>query len=235
MKIMRKPEKRDWINIIVILILLGFFIWIGVEYTKKFGEIQGDDMISSAENLREFILSYGDAGIAVIISLNIFHVVVSFIPGALVQFCGGMIYGMAIAMITGVIGTAIGTAISFYLARYLGRRIVTLFVSEKTLNKVEVILAKNTSSAILFLLFIIPCPKDIFAYLLGPTNIKASKFFIISAVGRLPGMYVSAYLGAHIFDRNYVMLISVTAMCVIFSVLLYFFKDKILDFFSKKK
>lgn len=230
----RKPEKRDWLNIILILILVGLFIWIGTNYVKTFGEVNTGDLLSSAKNLQQFILSYGNAGLLVMVFFHMLHVILSFIPSVIVQFVGGLIFGMPAGMITGIIGIAIGTAVSFYLSRFLGRRVVTLFVSEKNISKLEGLLSSNTSAIVLLLLFILPTPKDFFAYFIGLTNMKASKFFLISAIGRLPGMIVATYLGAHVFDRNYVLLISIVVASSILCLLLVIFKDKILGFATKR-
>lgn len=234
MKLTRKPEAKDLISIVLLLLLLCLFVWIGVSYTRIYGEIKGGDMISSAENLKELVLSYGGAGVLIIILLHILQVVISVIPAAIVQFAGGMIYGMPVGMITGIVGVAVGTAISFSLARFLGRRVVTLFVSEKSLNKLEGVLSKDASVVVLFVLYIIPFPKDMIAYVVGLTKMKASKLFVISAVGRLPGMFTASYLGTHLFERNYPLLISVTVACCVISLLAYIFRDKIFKLIPKK-
>lgn len=235
MKLKRKLKKSDFLNITVILILLAFFIWIGIGYTKTFGKVNTGDLLSSAENLRQFILSYGNTGLLIMVFMHVLQVVISLIPSMTVQFVGGLIYGVPIGMVTGIIGILIGTTISFYLSRLLGRRVVSLFVSEKSLDKLEGLIESDTSAVVLLILFILPTPKDLFAYFVGLTKMKASKFLLISAIGRLPGMLVATYLGAHIFDRNYAMIIGVAVACSLLFLLLYIFKGKIFNIISKKK
>jgi len=232
--IKRKPGKRDWINIAVILVLAGLFVWFGVAYTKTFGQVQGEDLLSTAENLRAFILSYGGAGILVMILMHAVQVIISFIPSVGVQFVGGMIYGMPLGMLTSLIGIPLGTAVSFYLSRLFGRRLVTLFVSEKNLQRLEGMLASDTSSLILLALFILPTPKDFFAYFVGLTDMKASKFFLISTAGRIPGMLIATYLGAHIFDRNYVMIAGVAVASSLLLLAMYIFKDRLLAMLARR-
>ena len=55
---------------------------------------------------------------------------------------------------------------------------------------------------------------------------KASKFFLIFAVGRLPGMFVASYLGSHILDRNYALLAVVTVVCCVSFCLCIFIRIK---------
>lgn len=235
MRLKRKPEKRDWLNIAVITALLLLFVRVGFEYTRLFGEVRGGGLAASAENLRRIILSYDGAGILVTLLLHVLHVVVSVIPAALIQFAGGLIYGIPIGMAIGIIGVSIGTALSFYLSRLLGRRVMTLFISEKNINRLERLVSGNTSAIVLLLLFMLPTPKDFFAYFFGLTNMKASKFFLISAVGRLPGMLVATYLGAGVLGQSYAPVIVVSVLSCAAIVSFYLFKDKIIGLISGKE
>ena len=236
LKLARKATKQDLINIAVILVLLGAFVWLGMEYTGRFGTLKGDSMLSTAQNLKQLILSYGKSGIVVTFFLQILQVIVSFIPGNIVQFVIGMIYGTAGGIIIGVVGVAAGTTISFFLSRLLGRRVVSLFVSEKALSKVEGWISGDLSVVALLVLFMIPgFPKDFIAYFIGLTTMNASKFLLISMVGRLPGMFVSIYLGAHLFDRNYALIVAVASGCCVLFLLLYIFRNRILRVLANKK
>ena len=235
MKLARKIEKRDLLNIAFIIIVAAIYIFIAVAYTKRFNEIKGLDITSTAENIKDFILSYGGTGKIVIMLMQTLHVIISVIPGAIVQFAAGMTYGIVWAMVLGVIGNLIGTVITFYISRLLGRRVVTLFVSEKKISKIENLLSSGKSTAILWILFIVPFPKDILAYLIGLTNMRASKFFLISTIGRLPGMLVSTCLGMTLLSGNYALIIISAVLCVIVFSLLYIFKNKIIKHISKKE
>jgi uncharacterized membrane protein YdjX (TVP38/TMEM64 family) len=230
MKLKRKPEIMDWVNIAIIIILLGLFLWIGINFKEKFGGINNDDSLSFVDNLRLYITSYGNIGLLITILMHSLHVIISFIPSVIVQFVGGLIYGMGWGMATGLIGIPIGTAVSFYISRFFGRRAVTLFFSEKTINKLDTLISNDMSSIVLLILFILPTPKDFFAYFVGLTNMKAMKFFLISIIGRLPGMLVATYFGAHVFDRNYILIISIALICSTLSIFLFIFKNKIFDF-----
>ena len=232
MKFTRKPEKKDWLSVCVILILLACFIWIGFKYISIYDELKGDGLISTAKNLQKAILSYGRAGLLVIVLLHALHVIVSVIPAALIQFAGGLIYGIPVGMAVGIIGVTAGTAVSFCLSRFLGRRILTLFMSDKTINKMDRLISNDMSYITLLILFIIPFPKDFIAYFVGLTSMSAFRFFMISAIGRLPGMFVATYLGSNVIDSNLTLTITVGLITLTALLLFYFFKDKLLDFLS---
>ena len=235
MKFIRKPEKRDWLSICIILALVCLFIWVGFKYFSIYEELKGDGIIATAKNLQEAILSYGNAGLLVIVLLHSLHVIISVIPAALIQFAGGLIYGIPIGMAVGIIGVAAGTGVSFCLSRFLGRRILTLFMSNKTIDKMDSLISNDMSTIALLILFIIPFPKDFIAYFIGLTNMGAFRFFIISAIGRLPGMFIATYLGANVIDNNLTLTIIVGSITLIALLFFYFFKDRVLDFVSARR
>jgi len=227
MGIKRRLEARDWLNIIAILLLIGLSIVIARAYGRVFGGVQEGGLLAQAENLRLFILSYGRWGLLIITALHWLQVVVAIIPSVMVQFVGGLIYGMGLGMLTGLVGINLGTAVSFYLSRLLGRRVVTLFVSDKDLHKLDGLITSDTGTLLLLLLFILPTPKDFIAYFAGLTDMRASRFLLISAVGRLPGMFVATYLGSHLLTRNYLLLGLVVVLCCAVGLLSFIFRDRI--------
>ncbi len=63
---------------------------------------------------------------------------------------------------------------------------------------------------IVFLLYLIPgIPKDALGYICGISDIKFKDFFILSTLGRIPGVLASAYFGANIHTGNKSILIIV--------------------------
>jgi uncharacterized membrane protein YdjX (TVP38/TMEM64 family) len=230
MKFKRKPEMMDWLNIVIILAFIALIVWIGLSYIEKFGSVNNDEMLPFAEKLRLYITAYGNIGILIMILMHALHVIISFIPSVIIQFAGGVIYGMGWGMFTGLIGIPIGTAVSFYISRLFGRRVVELFVSDSTIAKIDNLISNDMSAIVLLILFILPTPKDFFAYFVGLTNMKALNFFVISMIGRLPGMVVATYLGAQIFNRDYIFIISIAVACGLSSLLLLIFKNKIFNF-----
>jgi len=244
-------EAGDWIRIAAIAAFLGLLVWAAVTYLRTFGQFTGieaaertgnwlqrwlNNMFASGAAFRDYIsVQYPRSGLAVMFFLQILLVVIAAIPALIVSFAAGMIYGMGWGMLINIAGTALGTVVSFYLARLLGRRVLTLFVSEKNITKIEKLLDGNTSLWVLLFLFVIPSPKDFFSYFIGLTNMKAPKYFLISLFGRLPTMLATAYLGAHILDRNYVPLIVCLGLCILAAVVFVIFKDKIIARLRPKK
>ncbi|MCL1816588.1 MAG: VTT domain-containing protein [Clostridiales bacterium] len=228
MGVKRKPAPKDWFNIIVIILLIGLFMWLFQKYVQTVGYFDSKDPLSAANNLRLFILTFGHVGFAVMIGLHALHVIVSVIPSVVVQFTGGLVYGMGLGMLSGLIGIIIGTFVSFYLSRLLGRRVVALFVSKEKLQKIDTLANSAKVSLVLLLLFILPVPKDFLAYLAGLTKIKASLFFLISTIGRLPGMLIATYLGSHLLQRHFPLLGLIVAACAITALFSLIYREKLM-------
>ena len=242
----RKIEAGDIIRIAAIVAFIALLAWLVTVYTRTFGAVTASDKSGTfLENLRQsglgmkayIVETYPGLGLVIMMFLQILHVVVSVIPAALISFASGMIYGFWGGMLISIVGTAMGTAISFYLARLLGRRVLTLFVSDKNIAKIEKMLEGNTSFLVMLFLFIIPSPKDFFSYFIGLTNMKASKYFLISAVGRIPGMLITTYLGTLALDQNpnYWLIAGCTVFAVTLSVLVVIFNDRIMSVLKRKK
>jgi len=227
-----------------IAVLLGLLIWGGVFYTRTIvnaGDQTGnflENMQSSGLALRGFIVDERPAvGMAVMLALQIMPVIISAVPSVLTSFVGGMIYGFWGGMLIAAIGAAIGTAISFYLSRLLGRRVLTLFVSKKNIDKIEKLLEGGATTVVLLFMFVAPLPKDFFAYFIGLTNMKARKFFLISAVGRIPGMLGAVYLGTLALGENpnYWLIGGVGVLGFTVSALLIAFSKKIIAYLNRRK
>jgi len=237
----RKIEPPDIVRMAGIAVLLALLVWGGIFYTRTFlhagGDAGGflDNMLASAEVLKTFIATDRPViGLAVMMFLQIMPVIVSAVPSSVTSFVGGMIYGVWGGMLVSIAGAAIGTAVSFYLARLLGRRVLTLFVSEKNIAKMEGLVDGETSALVLMALYALPTPKDFFAYFIGLTNMRASKLFLISAVGRVPGMLAATYLGANILERNYLPLVLCLVFIAAVGVLLVIFRSRIFALLNKK-
>ena len=247
----RKIEVQDWIRIAAILAFIGLLVWAAVMYMRTFGQFTDieaaertgnwlqnwlDNMFASGVAFRDYISAqYPKGGLAVLFLLQILLVVIAAIPALIISMVCGMIYGMGWGMLVNIVGTAIGTAISFSLARLLGRRVLTLFVSEKNIAKIEKLLDGNTSFWVLMFLFVIPSPKDFFSYFFGLTNMKASKYFLISLIGRIPTMLATVYLGSNILDRNYIPLAVCLGLTILAAVMVFIFKDRIIARLNGKK
>ena len=232
----RKVEAQDILRIVLLLTFAGLLALLFREYSKSFGGLDPKNLHDSARQMQEVIKTrFPRAGLPIFLALHVLHVVISFIPAGLIQFAGGVVYGFWVGMIIGIVGSAIGTTISFYLSRLLGRKVVTLLVSEKQIDKIGNLLEGNTSTIVLLALYIVPSPKDFFAYFLGLTNLKFSKVFLLSMIGRLPGMVATTYIATQVVEKNYAALIVGIAICILGFAPLVIFQKQLLRWVKHRR
>lgn len=185
-----KVMKKVFFSIVLFLIVF-IFIFEGFEYFKScFFQLQ------KPEKIRNLVMSYGKYSVFAFIALQIFQVVVFFIPGEIVQIAGGYIYGVIKGSIISLTGITIGSLICFFISCKFGKAFVKRIISKNRLKYFEGILKYKKIKYIVFILYLIPgIPKDAAAYICGISDIKLKDFFIFSTLGRLPGIIISAYFG----------------------------------------
>ncbi len=78
------------------------------------------------------------------------------------------------------------------------------------------------------ILFAIPgFPKDILSYILGLSPIGIITFFWVSTIGRIPGTIMLSLSGSAVFEEDWTSLITLTIICALAFVLVFFQRDRI--------
>lgn len=109
-------------------------------------------------------------------------------------------------------------------------------MNQKQSSKLQFLHDPDRSLLILFFIFLIPgIPKDIFIYLIPFTKIKLSKFILVSSIARIPSILSSTFVGAAVFDENYIVAMIVMGLIFIFSVLGLIFNKKIYEWLNTIK
>ena len=181
--------------------------------------------------LRETVASWGWAAPLVFIAIQALQVIISPIPGEITGPVGGALFGTLWGVIYSTIGLSIGTVVCFFLGRIYGEPIVRPFLSEHHWTRMNFIL--ETEGAILcFIIYLMPgFPKDIVSYLFGISPMPFWVFAVVSTIGRVPGTWVSSYVGAHVAEREYVYPLVLLALVVAVTVPLYYYRHRILEYF----
>lgn len=183
--------------------------------------------------IRDWIRGYGNFSSIAFIVLQMVQVIFFFIPGEFIQVAGGFIFGTFWGLILSVIGILLGSLLTFLAARAVGERILRKIIPAKHFEKLEVLINRPRNKLVIFILYLIPgIPKDILGYISGITPIETKQFVIISNVARIPGIFASVYLGSNLYDKNYVVLAIVILAVIVLVLIIWFYKDKILDRFK---
>lgn len=160
--------------------------------------------VSEPEQFRLWVDAKGFGGILAFMGMNILQVFLAIIPGGPFEVGAGYAFGAVKGTIICDIAMTIASILIFLFVRRFGMRFVELFVSREKMKSVRILKNSRRLESILFLLFLIPgTPKDLLSYLVGLTDIKLSHWIFISAVGRLPAIFLSVMSGSALGEAEY--------------------------------
>jgi uncharacterized membrane protein YdjX (TVP38/TMEM64 family) len=203
--------------------------------TIKYGPVI-TRLFAEPERTRQYLLSYGLAAPLIYILIHMVQVIIAFIPGELIQFAGGYVFGTALGSLYSLIGVGLGTVVAFLIVRAAGLSLVKAVVPAKEFERFEFLINGRKSEVMIFVLFLIPgIPKDFLTYIAGLTPIKALKFLLLSTLARFPGLLGSAYIGANLQKRHYSKAIVVLAAAVVLFVVGVIFRDRIIKLVGRLK
>ncbi|MFQ6099997.1 MAG: TVP38/TMEM64 family protein [Anaerolineae bacterium] len=149
------------------------------------------------ERIREWMVSFGLWGPLVSIALNVAQVLLAPIPGQFVGLVNGYLYGVWLGTLYSMVGLLLGTALAMALGRWFGRPLVEHLVKPEQLARWDRI-ADRRGPLFLFLIFLFPfLPDDVVCFLIGLSPLAIPRMIVLAALGRLPGVYISCWVGAY--------------------------------------
>ena len=177
------------------LIGVGLLVGLIVIVTTRGAEIM--QAMENPEALAARIRDAGAAGAAFMVGLQILQVIIAPIPGQVINFAAGYVYGFPLGMLLSWIGTTLGAALAMTLTRLIGRPVVERLVSPAFLARADGLMGEK-GLRFFFLAFLIPLlPDDAICLMAGLTSLPLSALVLAAAVGRLPALAVSVWAGAH--------------------------------------
>jgi uncharacterized membrane protein YdjX (TVP38/TMEM64 family) len=149
------------------------------------------------------------------------------IPGQVVNFVAGYIYGPWAGLLYSWIGMVIGIGIAMAIGRYAARPVVERLVSSAVLFKMDR-LAAGKGIPFFVLMFIIPgLPDDVLCFVAGMTRLPLRILWPVAAVARAPGLLVATFLGASAEDIPLPIWIALSAVGLVGLVFIWHYGDRI--------
>jgi uncharacterized membrane protein YdjX (TVP38/TMEM64 family) len=235
---MKKLTKKER-NMAIIRLILTVLVFIAcIVITIKVLPIVSK---LSDENYRvyfkEKVNAMGFKGVIFVLLLQILQIVVAVIPGQPMEIVSGMLYGPIGGIFVCLVGIFIGTAIVFYLVRKLGTDFMQLFFSPEKIDSIKNSkIFKNSAKFefIMLIIFVIPMmPKDIFIYLGGISPVRPKRFLAIATLARIPGLFLTVYMGNRISNGNFSMVVILIAIILIIAAIGYFIYSRAEQKFEK--
>lgn len=182
--------------------------------------------------LKDTVASWGWAAPLFFIALQALQVIVSPFPGEMSGPVGGALFGTTLGMVYSTIGLTLGTLSCFGAGRLYGESLLRPWLGERYWKRMNFII--EAEGAILcFVLYLIPgFPKDIVSYLFGVSPIPFWVFALVSTLGRLPGTWISSYVGAHVAEHEFISLFLGGALVAAVSIPLYYYRHRIVAYLS---
>ncbi len=174
-------------------------------------------LISSYKNpaeFKEYIEGFGFSGFFLMFFVQVSQIIVAFIPGELVEFVAGALYGCLGGLIFCMAGIIVGQTIVFFAVKFLGRNFVEKVAGSKTMNHFKFLRDERKLKSVIFFLFFIPgTSKDIFTYIAPLTKIRFQDFIFITALARIPSV-ISSTLAGSAFSENNLMVLLITYVVI---------------------
>lgn len=219
-----KADTVKFVGLIAFFVVIGLIIYAVWPYIKFAFEEGG------IQSLIEQMDDAGFGGVLLLEALQFLQIVVAFIPGEIVQFAAGMIYGPWLGALIILIGCILSSAFIFLLVHWLGAPFVHDMVPKKYLDKFQKFEESKKFDIIIFILFLIPgLPKDIFTYITPLTDMPITKFLVITNAARIPGIVLSTYAANGIIDGNILSSAIIFLVLAVVSGLALFVFNKIVD------
>lgn len=223
---------KKFISVLKLLILFGIII--GVPAYVYFAYPELVQRFNSLDEINAMLTEYKTASILIYIGMQVFQIIISFLPGQAIQFAAGYAFHFWLGFLFSIIGIALGTTIAFYLARILGKDALCVIFGEEKFSKFVHTLNTRRSFVILFVIFLIPgIPKDVFTYAAGVSEMRFLPFLLLSLIGRTPAMIGSILMGEMFYNGSYTGLIMLGAIAAALFVAGILKRDKLMHWIDR--
>jgi len=150
---------------------------------------------SFIEALQERVMSWG-AWSAICYPLLFAACNVLLLPGGILAVGGGFFFGLWWGFLIVFAGNVVATAISFALSRSIAKRWFQRKLSRNPTLRALGPAVERESWKIIFLSQLHPLfPTSLLNYLYGLTRIRFGSYMLWASIGRLPGIFLYAYVG----------------------------------------
>jgi uncharacterized membrane protein YdjX (TVP38/TMEM64 family) len=205
-----------------LVVLITVLLW---PYVDRFNDPDFRREVS------ERVAALGPGGWLLLFAVQLFQILIAFIPGEPVELIAGVLYGVPGGFFLCLAGCVAGSAIVFTLARRVGARFtVSLFSAEKS-DRYAFLRDSRNTRLIIFLLFLIPgTPKDMLSYLAGLSRLKMGEFLMLANFARIPSIISSAIIGATLWEGAWKISLLVFAATALIGIAGIFYQKRIVEF-----
>lgn len=230
-----KLKKSTIIKILTVLaiVLICIFVKPVNDKIKEFILLfKGSSTDEVLENVKKYILSYGNWAIFISFMLMVFQSIAAPIPAFFITFANAAIFGWQFGAVLSWTSSMAGAILCFYIARFLGRETAEKFATKFALDEVEIFFDRYGKYTILIARLLPFVPFDPISYAAGLTSMSAWSFIWATGLGQLPATIIYSYIGGTLTGGSKTF---VTGLFILFAVsILVFLIKKIYNEKHKK-
>ncbi len=218
--------KRGWLPYAYLFLLIAVVVLIIVLLFRRYPHLMTNFL--DQQKIRTFVSSYGVRAPIILIALQVVQIIVAPIPGHIIAFVGGYLFGAWRGILYCMIGIIIGATITFWIGRVFGRGLLQLFISREDMNRFDrYVITKGPF--IIFVLLLIPVTPlgDILFYLSGLTAMPFLVFLIMAVIARTPSNVINNLIGAKAASFNIEQWIIFIVVIIVFALLFYLNRQRI--------
>ncbi len=208
---MKQEKKKNFLKIILILILAAVILFLGIRYFIPLCTLLGTEQ--GRTELAEMIEKAGIFAPLVFLLMMALQIVIAFIPGGPLEITAGVLFGGWLGIFLTVTGAFLGTLFVYSLVKKFGRPMVNVFIEEEKIKKFSVLEDEDKLEFWVFILFLIPgIPKDLLTYIVPLTKIQGKQFLLLSTLARFPALTASVLMGDSLSDGKYGLCIAIACI-----------------------
>lgn len=207
--------------------LLGLCLLIAAFVAMYVGARQYAPFLFNAQELRKWIGQFGASAPLVFVLIQAVQVIVAPVPGQIVAFVSGYLFGSIAGIVYSLAGVLLGSAVAFGLAKRFGRPVVEQLLHEDVVTRFDGFVDRVGIPG-LFAFVIIPgLPDDAICFLSGLTKWRLRTFLAVISVGRFPAYVVTVYAGGELASGQATTALVLIGAIIVFSVIGYYKQDAI--------
>lgn len=156
--------------------------------------VKGYNNLSAIEG---FIEDFGVLSVFALLFIQILQIIVALIPGEVVEFAAGALFGPVWGTLICMLGILLGQWLIFTIVVRWGNSVLTAVLDRKFIKKFKFLHDEKKIKLITFILYFLPgTPKDLLTYFMPVTGINIKAFLSITIFARIPSVVSSTVAGS---------------------------------------
>lgn len=156
--------------------------------------VKGYNNLSEIES---FVQKFGALSVFALLFIQISQIVVALIPGEVVEFASGALFGPVWGTFISMVGILAGQWLIFTAVTKWGHSVLSSVLSRNFVKKFKFLHDEKKIKLITFILYFLPgTPKDLLTYFMPVTGIDLKAFLSITLFARIPSVISSTIAGS---------------------------------------